>query len=91
LRAASVSSSRRRGAKDRRGLEALVARLGALGDRAQRGDELVERRLGFGLGRLDQHRAVDDQREIHGHRVEALVDQRLGESIVLSPRRSLCR
>ena len=42
-------------------------------------DELVEAGLGFGLGRLDQHRAVHHQREIHGHRVEALVDQRLGE------------
>ena len=30
-------------------------------------------------GRLDQHRAVDDQREIHRHRVIALVDQRLGD------------
>jgi glutathione S-transferase len=30
--------------------------------------ELVERRLAFGLGRLDQHRAMHDQREIHGHR-----------------------
>ena len=35
--------------------------------------------LRFRLGRLDQHRAVDDQREIHGHRVVALVDHRLGE------------
>ena len=42
-------------------------------------DNPFEAGLGFGFGRLDQHRAVDDQREIHGHRVEALVDQRLGE------------
>ena len=41
--------------------------------------------LRFGLGRLDQHRAMDDQREVHGHRVEALVDQRLGDVDVLSP------
>jgi hypothetical protein len=42
-------------------------------------------RLRFRLGRLDQHRAVDDQREIHGHRVEALVDQRLGEVERVTP------
>jgi hypothetical protein len=27
----------------------------------------------------DQHRAVHHQREVHGHRVIALVDQALGE------------
>jgi F0F1-type ATP synthase membrane subunit b/b' len=42
-------------------------------------DEQVERGLRFRLGRLDQHRAVHDQREVHGHRVVALVDHRLGE------------
>ena len=46
---------------------------------AQRGDELVERGLALRLGRLDQHRAVHHQREIHRHRVIALVDHRLGE------------
>src|SRR3546814_9411194 len=64
----------------RRGLEAFIARLGARGDAAQRADELIERRLRFGLGRLDQHRAVDDEREIHRHRMIALVYQRLGRS-----------
>src|SRR3546814_4821891 len=63
----------------RRGLEAFIARLGARGDAAQRADELIERRLRFGLGRLDQHRAVDDEREIHRHRMIALVYQRLGD------------
>lgn len=46
---------------------------------AQRGDELVEHRLALRLGRLDQHRAVHDEREVHRHRVIALVDQRLGD------------
>ena len=69
----------RRGAKCGAVLSAGVARLGPLRDRAQRADELVERRLALGLGRLDQHRAVDDEREIHRHRVEALVDQPLGD------------
>ena len=63
----------------RRLVQARIARLGPLGDRAQRHDELVERRFALALGRLDQHRAVDDEREVHRHRVEALVDQRLGE------------
>ena len=35
--------------------------------------------LDFGFGRLDQHRAMHHQREIHGHGMIALVDHRLGE------------
>src|SRR5258708_27645247 len=64
---------------DRCRLEALVTGLGAFRYRAHRHDELVEARLRLGFRRLDQHRAVHDQREIHGHRMEALGDQRLGE------------
>ena len=41
--------------------------------------EPVERLLGLGLGRLDQQRLVDDQREVHGRRVHAVVEQPLGE------------
>ncbi len=63
-----------------RGLvQARVARPRAFGDAPQREDELVEAGLAFALGRLDEHRAVDDERKVHRHRVEALVDQRLGE------------
>src|SRR5581483_5162726 len=46
---------------------------------AERGDEQVERSLRFRLGRLDEERAMDDQRKIHGHRMEPLVNHRLGE------------
>src|SRR3546814_945753 len=57
----------------RRGLEAFIARLGARGDAAQRADELIERRLRFGLGRLDQHRAVDDRSEEHTSELQSLM------------------
>src|SRR5690606_461825 len=59
--------------------ESRIARLGPGNERTHHLDELVEALLALGFRRLDQHGAVDDQREIHGHRVEALVDQRLGE------------
>ena len=42
-------------------------------------DEAVDAFLGLRFRRLDQHRPVHDQREVHGHRVIALVDHRLGE------------
>ena len=41
--------------------------------------EMVQRLLGLGLGRLDQQRLVDDQREVHGRRMHAVVEQPLGE------------
>ena len=41
--------------------------------------ELIERGLALRFGRLDQQGAVHDERKIHRHRVEALVDQRLRE------------
>ncbi|MNQ64151.1 hypothetical protein D3C85_785620 [compost metagenome] len=63
-----------------RALEAVdVAGLGGLGQQAHGVDEAIQLGLGLGLGRLDQHGPVDDQGEVHGHRVEALVDHRLGE------------
>ena len=40
-----------------------VACAGRCGERLDDRDELVERRLALGLGRLDQHRPVHDQRE----------------------------
>src|ERR1700691_4397018 len=47
-----------------------------------RGDrfcERVERLLGLGLRRLDHQRLVHQQREVHGRRVKAEVEQALGE------------
>ena len=80
LRAAAVSSSRRRGVSigAARKLDASPDRA-AGSQRLDGRDELVERGLAFGLGRLDQHRPMDDQRKVHRHRMIAFVDQRLGE------------
>src|SRR5207244_3833835 len=64
----------------RRGMECRrLACLGPRGQSVKDSGELIERGLAFGLGRLDQQRAVHDQREVHRHRVKALVDQRLRE------------
>src|SRR5690606_22894660 len=60
-------------------LQRWIAVLGACGDGTQRADELVKRGLALGFCRLDQHGAVDDEREIDRHRVEAFVDQPLGD------------
>jgi hypothetical protein len=48
-------------------------------DGGQRVAEAVEFGFGLRLGRLDQHRTVDDEREVHRHRVIALVDEALGD------------
>src|SRR5262245_5863580 len=56
------------------------------GERLDRGYELVERRLAFAFGWLDEHRAVHDQREVHRHRMIPLVDQRLGKIERRDPR-----
>src|SRR5690606_40377523 len=59
-------------------LEAFIS-LARSGDYVtHRTDELVKRGLVLGLGRLDQHSAVDDQGEIDGHWMETFVNQRLG-------------
>ena len=47
--------------------------------------ERVERLLRLRLGRLDQQRLVDEQREVDGRRVEAVVEQALGEVERLEP------
>jgi len=54
-----------------------VAGLGALGQTPHGRDEAVEFGFALALRRLHQQRTVHDQRKIHGHGVEALVDQRL--------------
>src|SRR3954468_22807003 len=48
-------------------------------DLGERVDEAVERLAGLGLGRLDEQRLVDDQREVDGRRVDAVVEQALGQ------------
>src|SRR5690348_3342660 len=68
---------------DRRLVRRVAGDLRILGAFAQDlGDgfrERVERLLGLGLGRLDQQRLVDDQREVDRRRVEREVEQALGE------------
>jgi hypothetical protein len=72
----------------RRALERRIARPGAFAQAFHRRDELVEAGLAFGFRRLDQHGAMDHQREIDRHRVIALVDQPLARSSVESLRQS---
>ena len=56
-----------------------LARLCRLGKAAHHGDEFIQAFPGFRFRRLDQHGAMDNQGEIHGHRMIPLVDHRLGE------------
>ena len=78
--AAAVSSRRRRGVSRGASWKSVgLARLGAARQMLERADELIEGFLALGLRRLHQQRAMDHQREIHGHGMEALVDHRLGE------------
>ena len=48
-------------------------------DLRERLGERVERLARLGLGRLDEQRLVDDQREVDRRRVKAVVEQALGE------------
>src|ERR1039457_3520856 len=50
-----------------------------LGDVNEGVDEEVEFLFAFGFGGLDHHRAMHDQREADGVRVEAVIDQALGD------------
>ena len=51
----------------------------------------VERLAGLGLGRLDHQRLVDEQREVDRRRVEAVVEQPLGDVERLHPELALGR
>ena len=42
-------------------------------------DEAVERLEALGLGRLDHERLLDDQREVDRRRMDAVVEDRLGD------------
>ena len=69
-------------AADGRGQRRLVQQLGALldlfGDGEHRVGEGVERLLALGLRGLDHQRAADHQRKVDRRRVEAVVQQPLG-------------
>src|SRR5215472_3491554 len=56
-----------------------LAKAGFSCENLQRFDELVQRSLALCFGGLDQQNSVNNQREIHRHRMISLVDQRLGE------------
>ena len=89
--AAPASSSRRTGVVygALRAISGSSARLAQdLGDRVGEG---VERLLRLRLGRLDQQRLVDEQREVDRRRVEAVVEQALGEVERLEPELALHR
>src|SRR3954452_22309701 len=68
---------------DRRRVRRVAGDLRVLGALAQdvgdRVGERVERLLRLRLGRLDEQRLVDEQREVDRRRVEAVVEQALGE------------
>ena len=79
-RAAAASSSRRTGALVRGARHELRAEALALAAMAMRASaNASKRRNPLGLGRLDQHPFLDDQREIDRRRVVAVVDQPLGD------------
>ena len=61
-------------------------RLGFSGDVAHHLDEAVEHFPALRFSRLDQHRARENEREIDGHRVEAVLDQRFGDNNTLTGR-----
>lgn len=56
-----------------------VAAGSVAGDRFHHADEAVDGVLALGFGRLDQHRAADDQREIDRHWVVAVFAERFGD------------
>src|SRR4051795_8551264 len=70
------TSNRRRVRGVARDVRILLGLAQDLGDRVREG---VERLAGLGLGRLDQQRLVDEQREVDRGRVEAVVEQALGQ------------
>ncbi len=63
----------------RRGLDDLGSRGGFLGNRAHRVHEQIALLLRFRFGGLNHHRARHDQRERRRVRMEAVVDQALGD------------
>ena len=79
-RLAAAASSRRRTGVVYGALRAIYGIVGRLReDLGDRLGERVERLARLGLGRLDQQRLVDEQREVDRRRVEAVVEQALGE------------
>jgi hypothetical protein len=71
---AAARSENRGGVKTRD-----IARPRGIGQRGYRCGESIESGFALGFGRLDQQRAVHDERKVHRHWMVPLVDQRLGE------------
>src|SRR6202022_5045510 len=63
----------------RRGLDDLGVRRNLRDDLLDGGDELIERGLGLGFRGLDHQRLRNDQRKVDRRRVEAEIDQPLGD------------
>ena len=78
-RAAVASSRRRTGAVWGAARTMSGSRSASAAMAMQRVGERVERLERLGLGRLDEHALVDDEREVDGRRVEAVVDEALGD------------
>ena len=63
----------------RRGVERFGVLMREAGKRTEDLDRLVHGGLGFRFRRLDHERLMDDQREIHCGRMNAVVEQTLGD------------
>ena len=77
--AALTSSSRRTGVVNGASFIACGSLAGELEQLAHDLDEFVERFLALGFGRLDQQAFRHQQREIIRRRVDAVIEQALGE------------
>ena len=77
MRSALTSSSRASGAIS--GSLQDADRPSPVGDADHRRGERVERLARLRLGRFDHQRLWDDEREVHGRRVEPFVDERLAD------------
>ena len=77
------------GGRVRRVLRDLGVLLGLREDLVDRLRERIERLGRLGLGRLDHQRLVDQQREVHRRRMEAEVEQALGDVERLDPQLAL--
>ena len=77
--AAAVSLGRETGVVTGAALSCSGSFSASVGDLDHGVDEGVERLLALGLGRLDHHGLGHDQREVDRRRMEAAVDQSLGD------------
>jgi len=63
----------------RRGMERVGVGIGKVKEPAVDVADLVHRLLALGLAGLDHERLVDDEREVHRGRVQAVVEHTLGK------------